>query len=258
MTNEWNDFSQNWDGFSMINLCIILSSLDTDREHIQRNTHTHMWAESGAYLPRYLSIKVRVELSLPPRGACQNKTTHRHNSSKCRHFYNAGEKGSAGLCFPRVHCLVGGQTVTGSAVVPAGDVREEGGLQDQVFIIIRPNFKQSCLHFGKQEQQEETRLWFSVCSGQYACIPQGCTEINSSQCCLLHTVFMLPGGRAVLERHVQAGNGNLAAPRSSSFPPATAFPNPSIQHPTHNLSVQGSANLSFFFLLLLLMLLVLL
>lgn len=32
-------------------------------------------AENGAYLPHYLSIKVREELSLPPRDACQNTDT---------------------------------------------------------------------------------------------------------------------------------------------------------------------------------------
>ncbi len=56
-------------GFIVLNLCLILSSPGTDWEHTQRNTH---WQKSGAYLAHYLSIKVRGELSLPPRDACQN------------------------------------------------------------------------------------------------------------------------------------------------------------------------------------------
>lgn len=93
----------NWKGFTVLNLCLILSSLGTDAEHTPRNTHgqkvghtchTSWVLRSEKNYLCHLEVPVKIQ-----------RHKHNHNSSKCRHFYNALDRGHAGCVFPA--CIAG-------------------------------------------------------------------------------------------------------------------------------------------------------
>ena len=75
---------------SAMNKCLILSALDT--EDTQRNTHS--CAGKWAIPAKLLVYQGHKGITFAPqRRLSKRGHKHNHNSSKCRHFYNAGGTG---------------------------------------------------------------------------------------------------------------------------------------------------------------------
>lgn len=195
---------------------------------------THIGVESGAYLPRFLTIKVREASLLPSQQRLSQYSTASTITTlpNVGIFTMLGQGGQAGCAFPGCNAwLVAGHTNRVTCCLCGGWWGDLESDLDQTT---------SCavctLAAWHRDQVLMMILSFQQTTYTHS---SGCMGINISQSSLPHICSSSLG--FTLSWDIMAKSG---AARSSSFPLANAFPNPSIQHPTHQLSLQESANLS--------------